>query len=882
LYRPDVLYFTTLSSNMPITERQQIAEEKKVAKKLHTPHHPYLDFLRPMFDPLSYRIFLNETEVYCGSLRSYENSPLADQDVINQTEDVLSQAGEYLTPEDLCFVRKAAYFSIWAHGTNPRVEKRFRHELKPGSKEHKPYAIHSVRTVGRLLGFDALTLAGAFLHDVPEDTPYTQADIERFFGQKTAVLTRRVEKISTDQLTDIDSVELSVAGAYLKQFTGSDKARYAVALIERQPQYLLDGPISAYENLLQYYPQATDKKPVSAVIKEYTSTPHDAQVLTVLRLMSVIGRQDEARALVIKCADVADNMQSIAALAQAKSPKRAEGKAVLALNFFAPLAEVLGLREIAREIEECSFPIVYPRKAKHLNERIKSGGIGDEQIREIEQRFAELKTYYVRWANSHFRYSIDESAINVLIRNPTFAEVERYRIQISAGHPLSPIVEIHAVDGRIAAEFENFLSHDFRGGSADKLSVRRIEQEDGGGKKQVQFKIVYGNYLHNLSGFIYDDSGDIADVYRVKHGIQAFFNGQTKMQLLARSYHSGDYGDFLDRLGTGGKVVTFTHPDSNYGFPRKMFIPGDATLLDAVLINGLDPNRLKMTVVRGGKRVDGFNIDLLSGDVVEVSEVNNRETINFDWFDVLRIPQAAKKYQQIIISRMLTDWAVSETEIEEFKEHAIKRGIRIISLMADTFLSEREYGDSRWELRDPINPMINDDFWHNLLWYHRDLISGIVDEDFMVRLGITPQTFAMGRGDFSLTLYNLWIKQPELQRRILVLTEWVQNNCYILDPGINGFEKQRGRGNDTGMLGDLGKILSGLSADVEIKGQRFPDLIRVVSLPVLGEQLHSGMGFYIAADSQKLAAINTLLGNKFAESREVLVSIYGQNFRSLI
>ncbi len=81
--------------------------------------------------------------------------------------------------------REAFYFAAKAH------EGQFR-------KENKPYIIHPVEAVKILISMhaDEDTLIATFLHDVPEDTSHTIAEIEEKFGKKIAFLVEGITKLS--------------------------------------------------------------------------------------------------------------------------------------------------------------------------------------------------------------------------------------------------------------------------------------------------------------------------------------------------------------------------------------------------------------------------------------------------------------------------------------------------------------------------------------------------------------------------------------------------------------------------------------------------------------------------------------------------------------
>ena len=80
---------------------------------------------------------------------------------ITDIDELFARIEEYLTPEQVAFVRKAYELAAKAHAAQTR-------------KSGEPYIIHPIGVVSILVGLqmDDKTLAAAFLHDVVEDTDY--------------------------------------------------------------------------------------------------------------------------------------------------------------------------------------------------------------------------------------------------------------------------------------------------------------------------------------------------------------------------------------------------------------------------------------------------------------------------------------------------------------------------------------------------------------------------------------------------------------------------------------------------------------------------------------------------------------------------------------
>ncbi|MEK7538205.1 MAG: HD domain-containing protein, partial [Patescibacteria group bacterium] len=98
--------------------------------------------------------------------------------------DFLVLAKKHFTGDDLQRITDALEFADLAH----QGQKR---------KSGEPYVTHVLATAAKLieLGMDADTVVAGLLHDVPEDTAYTLADIEKLFGPTVAKLVAGVTKL---------------------------------------------------------------------------------------------------------------------------------------------------------------------------------------------------------------------------------------------------------------------------------------------------------------------------------------------------------------------------------------------------------------------------------------------------------------------------------------------------------------------------------------------------------------------------------------------------------------------------------------------------------------------------------------------------------------
>ncbi|RLJ78379.1 RelA/SpoT family protein [Salisediminibacterium halotolerans] len=99
-------------------------------------------------------------------------------------EQVIELASEYLSENDLAFLRRAYHAAEHAHSEQYR-------------KSGEPYIWHPVQVAGILveLGMDTNTIAAAFLHDVIEDTEMTYERLAKEFNEEVAMLVDGVTKL---------------------------------------------------------------------------------------------------------------------------------------------------------------------------------------------------------------------------------------------------------------------------------------------------------------------------------------------------------------------------------------------------------------------------------------------------------------------------------------------------------------------------------------------------------------------------------------------------------------------------------------------------------------------------------------------------------------
>jgi len=120
-----------------------------------------------------------------------------NKEITKRYKDLLHDSYQNLSEEDKKIIRKAFDIAVEAHSEQRR-------------KTGEPYIYHPIavaKIVASEIGLGAISIAGALLHDVVEDTDYTIEDMERLFGEKIAKIVNGLTKISRLKKDQIASIQ---------------------------------------------------------------------------------------------------------------------------------------------------------------------------------------------------------------------------------------------------------------------------------------------------------------------------------------------------------------------------------------------------------------------------------------------------------------------------------------------------------------------------------------------------------------------------------------------------------------------------------------------------------------------------------------------------
>lgn len=105
----------------------------------------------------------------------------------------------------------------------------------------------------------------------------------------------------------------------------------------------------------------------------------------------LLAMSNDIRVLLVKLADRLHNMRTLHYI---KNPEKRARISKETLDIYAPLAERIGMQELMNELEDLSFPHVYPEAHESIMKRLdylyaNTENVRDEVIRELEKIFAE-------------------------------------------------------------------------------------------------------------------------------------------------------------------------------------------------------------------------------------------------------------------------------------------------------------------------------------------------------------------------------------------------------------------------------------------------------------------------------------------------------------
>lgn len=468
--------------------------------------------------------------------------------------EFLSSVEPKFSPADFQRIKAAAEFAALAH----------RGQERAGGGPYVSHVLATAKTLAELK-MDTDTVIAGLLHDVPEDTKFTLADVEQRFGPTVAFLVNGVTKLGT-----------------LK-----------------------------YRGLERYVEN--------------------------LRKMFLAMAQD-VRVMIIKFADRLHNLETLSALPPNKQLRIARES----LEILAPIAHRLGMGGIKGQLEDLSFPFVYPKEYAWIKNLVGHRyEIMTKEIDQMQQTITqELTTAKIHIDSIHGRRKHLYSLYRKLLRPEYHKDIEKITDLIALRIVVDSISDCYAALGIIHQlwrpvpnRFKDYIAQPKPNGYQ---SLHTTVFSPSGQPVEIQIRdrsmhqsAEYGVAAH----WLYDESGKPNAGTAVDPRL-AWVN-----QLTAWKQEYSNDEEYLEALKIDAlqqRIFCFTPKG------EVIDLPVGATPIDfAYHVHSDLGNRCAGAKING--KMSALNTELRSGDQVEILVDKNRKLPNADWMDFART-QAARSH----------------------------------------------------------------------------------------------------------------------------------------------------------------------------------------------------------------------------------------------
>ena len=213
----------------------------------------------------------------------------------------------------------------------------YRYHYKQRRASGEPYITHPLEVASILadLAIDVPSVLTGLLHDTVEDTGATLDDIEGRYGGEVARLVNAVTKL--DRL-ELRQAILNGNGNGLGGGGGGGKSASEAAELD-------------------------EAAAINRYLPEEAREPSAEQKLAENLRKLVLAMSEDVRVLVIKLVDRLHNMRTLGYVASAESRQR---KARETLQIYAPLADRIGMRRLAKELQALGFEVLQPAQAQTI------------------------------------------------------------------------------------------------------------------------------------------------------------------------------------------------------------------------------------------------------------------------------------------------------------------------------------------------------------------------------------------------------------------------------------------------------------------------------------------------------------------------------------
>lgn len=349
----------------------------------------------------------------------------------------------------------------------------------------------------------------------------------------------------------------------------------------------------------------------------------------------LIAMSKDIRVIIIKLADRLHNMRT---LEFKKDPQKRLQTAVETLNFYAPIANRLGINDIKEEMEDIALRYLDPYGYKNIEQQLKN----NKQIREtfiekikekIAYRVSDFNPKPIIEGRVKSMYSIYKK---VYVKGKNFNEIyDIYAVRVivqTVSECYDVLGIIHDMFRPIPYRFKDYISTP-KANRYQSLHTTVI------GREGIPFEVqIRTQEMHNTAQY------GIAAHWKYKAGLNGKVEGEKRFEWIRKIIEQQQEADDVEQITEAIKVDLA--PDEVYVFTPKgdvITLPLGSTVIDFAFAIHTQVG-LKMSGAKVGGRMVSFDYKLTTGEIVEIMTTNSPSYgPSKNWLDIVMTNGAKSK-----------------------------------------------------------------------------------------------------------------------------------------------------------------------------------------------------------------------------------------------
>lgn len=406
---------------------------------------------------------------------------------------------------------------------------------------------------------------------------------------------------------------------------------------------------------------------------ETQMSKEDIDKLTVEKILG--GLETDFRALFIKFPEIAHNMMTIDAINNSLTRRR---KARLALDFYEPLANKLGMTGMARIIGDRAFRELNPKEYQ-LIATYQSSVVTEENIKVINDEISKITYYSQKDRREPDRFMVTPELESISIETPTPYEIfkNNQTPTVYQAEDVLPMIHIVTTNENDIYRWYGYLLSIYgiqKNGTFDENSYSPFIDYRNGFPVLKRVPLRIGEKIHYLTVQITSHDMEITPFSLVKSDINRSpkdtETAQKKLDQLIEAYKSsrdsgGQMINYMQEILRKGQIPFYTPKN------ELRTAPSGSTCLDAAYIIG--PNLGNCTqLVKINGELKPLDDTIQPGDKVEIiTSEDNVPIYDPNRYDLVSTNRAIENIQALLGNN-------PEKLSEEAKEKARCRGIDIL------------------------------------------------------------------------------------------------------------------------------------------------------------------------------------------------------------